>query len=645
MTDAPPTRAPASIAPAETPGLAGLLTLATGVVIVAALYLAREVLIPITLAILLSFVLAPVVELLRRARLPHAPAVLLSVFLALGVLLTAGGLIGVQIASIASDLPRYATTIERKIDVLRGATVGRLSNVVNRLGKQVEHSTQVPAETPAQSGDAPAEPKPMPVTVQQPGANPLELARTILAPILSPVETTLIILIVAVFILMQKEDLRDRLIRLFGSSDLHRTTVAMDEAAQRLSRYFLAQLAINTIFGVVIACGLAVIGVPSPILWGVLAALLRFVPYVGALIGAVLPLALAAAVQPGWSMVLWTAGLFAVVESLTGQVVEPLVYGHSTGLSPVAVVIAAIFWTWIWGPIGLILSTPLTLCLVVLGRYVDRLEFLDVLLGDRPALTPVENFYQRMLADDPDEALEQAEALLKERALSAYYDEVALKGLQLAANDAQRGVLSDNKLEKIKRSIRSLVRDLADHDDVEPAPAEKADAAVTNSKAEKEVEKPAPTTAQAPAPNDLAPGWQGATPVVCIAGRGPLDEAATTMLAQLLGKHGLGARVLPHEAVSRDQVDTLDVSGAAMICISYLELGGSPSHLHYLMRRLRRRTGNIPILVGIWPSEAEVLSDKRLRGVIGADYYTSSLREAVEACVEAAHAKAQSAAA
>lgn len=643
----PPTSAPARIAPAETPGLTGLLTLAIAVVIIAALYFAREVLIPITLAILLSFVLAPIVELLRKVRVPHVPAVLLAVVLAVGVLLAAAGTIGVQLASIAADIPRYATTIEHKVETMRGATVGRLSQIMARVGKQVEKA--VPAQpapsVPTDQSAGEATPKPIPVTVQQPSSDPITLARSILAPVLGPFETTLIIFIVAVFILMQKEDLRDRVIRLFGSGDLHRTTVALNEAGQRLSRYFLAQLAINAVFGVTIATGLFFIGVPSPILWGVLAAMLRFVPYIGAIIGAVLPLALAAAVQPGWSMVLWTGGLFVVVEGITGQAVEPLIYGHSTGLSPVAVVIAAIFWTWIWGPIGLILSTPLTLCLVVLGRYVDRLEFLDVLLGDRPALTPVENFYQRMLADDPDEAQEQAELLLKERSLSAYYDEVALKGLQLAANDAKRGVLGEAKLEQIKRSIRSLVHDLADHDDSDPRPEEKPAAVEEASKSEKEVAKPEASKAQAPVQSDLAPNWRGEKPVLCIAGRGPLDEAVTTMLAQLLGKHGIDASVLPHAAMSREQIETLDVSGAAMICISYLDLGGSPSHLHYLMRRLRRQTRNIPILVGIWPGDAEVLMDDRLRTVIGADYYTRSLREAVDACVSAAHEKAEAVAA
>jgi hypothetical protein len=405
-----------------------------------------------------------------------------------------------------------------------------------------------------------------------------------------------------------------------------------------MSRYFLCQLAINGTFGIVDGIGVAFIGIPSPLLWGVLSALLRFVPYFGPVLAAALPAALAAAIDPHWSMVLWTLGLFAVTEGFTGQVVEPMVYGRSTGLSPVAVIVAAIFWSWIWGPIGLVLSTPLTLCLVVLGRHVDRLEFLDVLLGDRPALTAVENFYQRMLADDPDEAQEQADLLLKNRSLSEYYDEVAMKGLRLVANDAQRGVLGRDKLERIQRSIRSLVADLGVHDDREPHPAEEGEAAAAASKAEKEVAKPAAPRADAPAAHESDGRWSAVAPVLCLAGRGPLDEAASSMLAQLLGKHGIGSRLAPYEAASREGVETLDVTGIAMICVSYLEISGSPAHLHYFLRRLRQRVPGVSIMIGMWPSEDEVLKDERLRNVLGADYYVSSLREAVEVCVEAAWA-------
>ena len=510
----PATRSPAQVSPPGTPGVSSLLSLAVGVVVVAALYLARDVLIPITLAVLLSFVLAPVVSLLKRLHLPHVPSVLMAVVFSLVLLGALGGIIGLQVAGLAADVPSYAATIERKVQTVQDATIGRITELTARLGRQMERAAPEPA-APASSDASELEKagsaarEPVPVTIQEPAADPLDLARRVVEPVLEPFESTLIIFIVAVFILIQKEDLRDRLIRLFGSGDLHRTTLAMDDAARRLSRYFLSQLGINTAFGVVVTLGLTLIGVPSPLLWGSLAALLRFVPYVGAIIAAALPIALAAAVEPNWSMALWTAGLFLVSEGLTGQVIEPLVYGHSTGLSPLAVVVAAIFWTWLWGPLGLILSTPLTLCLVVLGRYVDRLEFLDVLLGDRPALTPVENFYQRMLADDPDEAQEQADLLLKQRSLSAYYDEVALKGLQLAANDAARGVLSQEKLEKIKRSIRTLVAELAGHDDTDPQPDEKASAAITASKSETDVPKPSPPQVAAPHAEALSPRWRG----------------------------------------------------------------------------------------------------------------------------------------
>jgi predicted PurR-regulated permease PerM len=624
------------------PGLKSLLTLVTGVVIVSALYLAREVLIPFTLAILLSFVLAPLVEALRRLYVPHVLSVLVAALIGLGAIGAVGGVIGMQVAGLAADVPQYASTIETKITSVRAYTLGRISELTNRLDRQMTAPVAQPLPSPGVAKQA-LDQKPIPVEVEQPASDPLSLARTVLEPILAPFESALIIVIVAVFILLQKEDLRDRLIRLFGSGDLHRTTVAMDDAAHRLSKYFLAQLGINTGFGVAVGVGLALIGLPSPLLWGVLSAILRFVPYIGPMIAAVLPATLAAAVSPHWSMVVWTLGLFAVTESVTGQVVEPMVYGHSTGLSPVAVVIAAIFWSWLWGPIGLIISTPLTLCLVVLGRHVDRLEFLEVLLGDRPALTPIENFYQRLLADDPDEALQQAELLLKERSLSGYYDEVALKGLQLAANDAERGVLGIEKLERIKHGVRSLVNDLGAHDDRDPHPEEKEEAQGVASKAERDIPAPAASSAAAPDAGNLAPVWRTASPILCLAGRGLLDEAASSILAQLLGKHGLGARVAAYEEASRDGIAKLDVDSVAMVCISYLEISGGPAALHYLVRRLRQRIPGVPILVGLWPSEDAVLKDDRVRAVIGADYFTTSLREALETCVKVAHQKVDAA--
>ena len=431
---------------------------------------------------------------------------------------------------------------------------------------------------------------------------------------------------------MQREDLRDRMIRLFGSSDLHRTTLAMDDAASRLSTYFLTQLGINAAFGVIVSFGLYFIGVPSPLLWGLFAALMRFVPYIGSAISAILPIALAAAVSPGWSMAIWTAGMFLVIESLMGQVVEPLLYGHSTGLSPFAVIVSALFWAWLWGPIGLILSTPFTVILVVLGRHVEHLEFLDVLLGDRAALTPVENFYQRILAGDPDEARDHAERLLKDRPLIAYYDDVALKGLQLAANDANRGVLQGEALITMKTAVQDLVEDLGRiHDNLPDASAPKGNADIPTL-----AEQGLPQAAAEPAALDreaLAPEWRTDNAVLCVAGRGPLDEAAATILAQLLKKHGLGATILPYGKVLRREIEFVDLSGVAMVCMTYLEVTGNPSHLRYLLQRLRERLPAARLLVGLWPEKESVLSNEVLQREIGADVYVSTLNQAVEACL------------
>ena len=586
------------IVAAETPSPASMMTLAVSVVVIAALYLAREVLIPITLAVLLSFVLAPLVGLLRRWGLWRVPSVFLAVFVALGVITGLGLVIGTQIAQLGSRAGEYAYTVEQKVSAVRGVMTSAATAISSKFGQTAQE-----APKPAARGAKPADaaPKPMAVEVHQPEPTPFEVLERVALPVLSPLGSLGIMLVVAVFILMQMEDLRDRMIRLFGSGDLHRTTAAMDDAAERLSRYFLTQLALNASFGVVVALGLFLIGVPSPALFGIIAALFRFIPYVGAVGAGLLPILLAAAVDPGWTMAVETLAMFVVIEAITGQVLEPLAYGHSTGLSPVSVVVSAIFWAWLWGPVGLILSMPLTLCLVVLGRHVDHLQFIDVLLGDQPALTPAESFYQRMLAGDADEALDQAEVLLRDRSLSDYYDEVALRGLQMAANDSLRGVLSDEQLRHIQESIGAVVMDLADHDDAGPRA-------------------------------DLVPGQPAGT-VLCVAGRGPLDEAACLMLAQILAKRGLHARVVSAGSVARAAIDGLDVSGVDMVVVSYLEAAGSMSGLRYLMRRIHQRAPGLHTIVGLWQADTGLVNEERLRTAIGADHYTASLQEAVAACV------------
>ncbi|MBV8585277.1 MAG: AI-2E family transporter [Verrucomicrobia bacterium] len=645
---------PAAVEPAHTPSPGGLFNLVVGVIIVAALYFGREVLMPVTLAILLSFVLAPLVGLLRRLPLGRTAPVLLAVALALAVGLGLTSVIGTQIAELAQRVPIYASTIEHKMETLRGLTLDRINAMIRGIDRQVEREAE--GQKPSSPSNPAAEeqtkqvPKPVPVEVHSPAPTPLELTERILSPLAGPLSTAALVFVVTVFALLQREDLRDRLIRLTGSSDLHRTTLAMNDAAKRLSRYFLTQFAVNAGFGVIIGIGLFLIGVPSPILWGILGGLLRFVPYVGTLLSAVIPLALAAAVDPGWTKLIFTAGLYFVVEPAVGQVVEPLVYGHSTGLSPFAVIVAAIFWGWLWGPVGLIISTPLTLLLVVLGRHVKRLEFFDVLLGDRPPLTPMEGFYQRMLAENPAEAQSQAELLLKERSLSSYYDEVALKGLQLAAADVHRGQLGPAQMERVKSGINRLIEELDSYPDVDPPSAaeekepETGPAGLPN-QSEQELPKSVAPQGETPPESELPPAWRTETPVLCVAGSGPFDEAASTMLAQLVRKHGFGAKVLTHDMALPERLPSANVRGTAMVCICYLQLSGTPAYLEYLVRRLRRRLPGAVVLVGLWPEDDPILSDVRLRSALGADYYTSSLREAVEDCLEAARNAAEGAAA
>ncbi len=421
-----------------------------------------------------------------------------------------------------------------------------------------------------------------------------------------------IVFVVAIFALIQREDLRNRLVRLIGTDDLHHTVVAIDDAARRLSRYFLAQLSINAVFAVVIGVGLMIIGVPNPILWGLLSGLLRFVPYVGSIIAAIFPIGLAAAVEPGWTMMLWTAGLYLVVEPVTGQFIEPTIYGNNTGLSPFSVVVAAIFWSWLWGPAGLLLSTPLTLCLVVIGRHARGLEFLDILLGDQPALTPVEIFYQRILAADPEEALDHAELLLKEVSLADYYDEVAIAGLRRAAKDARRGAIGRKQQECIERAMDVVVSGVETYLEGRPGKTDEPP---------DEVE-----TANRPI-------------VLCIPGRTPLDEAATVMLVQLLVHNGMSARLVPFAEVADDGLAALDTDGVIMTCICQLEINGNPVGLRRLVRRLRPHLPkDTPIIAGLWGANDPVLKDEAVRVEIGFDRYASTLGEIVAFCVDVSKA-------
>src|SRR5215213_5292656 len=400
------------------------------VMVIAALYFGREVLVPIALAMLMSFVLAPPVRALQSIYVPRTLAVIVVVLVAFGAVFGLAALMVSQVNELARELPSYQTTLRDKIQGLRGASTGtgtleRASEVLQDLSKELDKPTVTQRSRPNVSDASPD--RPIPVEVKQPDPGALQTLAALITPLVHPLTTTGIVLVFVIFILIQRQDLRNRLIRLVGASDLQRTTAALDDAGQRLSRLFLTQLALNAGFGVIIGVGLWGIGVPSAPLWGMLAMILRFVPYIGALISAIFPLILAAAVGPDWSMAIWTAALFLIVEPITGHVIEPMLAGQSTGLSPVAVVTSAAFWTWLWGPIGLVLATPLTMCMVVLGKHVPHLKFFDILLGDEPALRPEQLTYQRMLAGDPVEAVEQAQAYLKNEPLLAYYENILIE--------------------------------------------------------------------------------------------------------------------------------------------------------------------------------------------------------------------------
>jgi predicted PurR-regulated permease PerM len=588
--------------------------------VVAALYFGRGIFVPLALAVLLAFILAPLVLFLRRIHFGRVPSVVVAVLAAFIVIGGIGAVMGGQLAQLAGHLPEYQTTIKAKIKSIRGqagegSLVARASSLLKDLHTEVTQTTEAPEPGDVVTRDpralnlnGAATQKPVPVEVREPAMTPLQLIQRAAAPLLQPLATTGIVVIFLFFMLLQREDLRDRFIRLVGARDLQRTTEALDDGVRRLSRYFVMQCAINAAFGVVIGTGLALIGIPNPVLWGTLGALLRFVPYIGAPLAAVFPAIVAVAVDPDWTMLGWTVGLFVAVEPIVSQVVEPLLYGNSTGLSAIAVVLAAAFWTWLWGPVGLLLSTPLTVCLVVLGRHVERLQFLDVLLGDRPALTPEESFYQRLLAGDPDEAARQADIYLKDKSLPDYYDEVAVKGLGLAQLDVNRGVLTHSRQLEIREAITGMVEDLSDHDDA------------TSPEAEDQSAFPA--------------AWK-ANGVLCIAGRGALDEAAARMLAQLVERRGLSARVVPSQAVSAGNISRFNAGGARMVCLSYLEPGGFTGARN-LVRRLRRNLPDAQVMLGLWTLDDAGAARRNAAAEAEVDMVVTSLKDAVVGIVETA---------
>jgi predicted PurR-regulated permease PerM len=438
--------------------------------VLALLYFGREVLVPIILALFLSLLMAPWVRIYRRIGFGHTPSVLIAVVALVVIVTGITAIMGTQVVHVARSLPQYEVTIRSKVKSLREETLGRLDIVRGELGKVIDDSGQ--GSAPAASGTtAPSFQAPPYLTNTTPSTKPSQQAAKppsepvgILTRVLStawvPVETAGIVLVVLIFVLLEHESLRDRFIRLAGGSDLRATTAAINDAGERLSRFFISTFSVNLGVGVAIWLGLTLIGVPSALLWGLLTAALRFVPYIGVWLVAALVCLFAAAVAPGWSVLLMTLLLYLVVEIIVSQLIEPFLYGHTTGLSPLAVVVAAIFWSGLWGPVGLLMSTPLTLCLVVAGRHVQALDLLNILLGDTPALTLPQRVYQRALSGDAGEIISEARDFLKRKSFAAYCDAVLLPALQLARIDLSNGAISGSQQLSVKQAIVTVVESL-----------------------------------------------------------------------------------------------------------------------------------------------------------------------------------------
>jgi predicted PurR-regulated permease PerM len=632
--------------------LQGLLIAA---IVITGLYVGRDVLLPLALAILLAFVLSPPLLFLRKLKVPRIGAVAIVVAFAFAVIFGLGWLISREATQLAADLPSYQQSLSEKIKGLRDSTSASpvfqragdvLSNLQSQLFQDDEDTvttTTTTTTTPQAELDAARDDdKPIQVEIAAREPTGFELYRSIAGTVLPPLAIAGIVLIFVVFILLQREDLRDRLIRLAGSSDMQRATTTMNDAAHRLSKFFLRQLLINSAYGAFMTLALWSIGIPSPIVWGVLAALMRFVPFIGSYIAAVPPMLLAAMIDPGWTMVVLVLALYVVGEMVMGQVIEPLVFGRGTGVSPLALVVATVFWTWLWGPLGLLLAMPLTVCLAVLGRHVEGLQFFDVLLSNEPALTPEQSFYQRTLSGDAAEATYQAELALKDESLQAYLGTVALGGLKLAGRDLSGGRLDAEQAMRIGATVKEMLEDLADF---EPrrwfaslrAKAKNGDkdqpTGLASLEGDDEEEETLPLIERA----ELAPGWAVDNPVLAIGARSPLDEAAADMLAAVLNKRGLGAKARPAETLSAGHIATLEGTEAKLIALSYLGLGSGPAPIRYLVRRLRRilPEGTL-ILVACWTDEEHARDVLERLKVAEADAYATSLSGAVEICVKAA---------
>jgi predicted PurR-regulated permease PerM len=551
-------------------------------------------------------------------------AVVLTVLIAFAALALLATVVATQVTNLAQNIPTYQSNIIAKVHSLKemganGGIIDRLSGAVQRVGAELQANTQA-----AQPAQAVPETKPLPVEIVSQEST-IDTLKNVIVPLVSPFATAGLVIVVVIFMLLEREDLRDRFIRLVGYGDVHRTTEALQEAGTRVGHYLLMQLVVNTLYAVPIAAGLWLLGIPNALLWGLLALVLRFVPYIGPAIGMMLPLFLALAVAPGWSLVLWTGALFLVMELVSGNILEPLLYGSRTGLSPLAIIVAAIFWTWLWGPLGLVLSTPLTVCMVVLGRYVPQFEFLGVLLGNEPVLDPHTRLYQRLLSGNSDEATDNAEEFLEKKYLVDYYDTIGIPALLLAEQDRERGALQDEQRQRLALTAQTLITNLEDIADEEE-----------NEEDESE-EDAKPSDASEPDEDetavDLLPDGEGMT-VLCAGGRGDIDDAAAAMLAQILEVQGAAATPISHPSLQPLAARKLALDKVDAVIVTFLN-ATSATHARIVVRRLKKLQPGLR--VGILVPAEGGFGDTKAEN-IGADFIASSASEAAIAGLTKAEA-------
>jgi predicted PurR-regulated permease PerM len=557
------------------------------VVIVAALYFARAVLIPFVLALLLAFILFPLVVFLQRRGLPRVAAVIIVVLLALGIVGGVGYAVAFQVRSLAADLPRHSQQIADKLVHVREASKDSWLDQVDQAIKKIDERVRE-ATGPASA------PQPVPVRVE---SSSFPLLQLVAGPAVESLMGTILVIVLVAFMLIKREDLRNRLMRLWGHGSLTSMTRALDDATTRISRFLLMQLVVNAAFGAAVAVGLMLIGVPYAALWGFLGTCLRYVPYIGAWVAFAFPLVLSVAVLPGWTPPLEVFGLFLVLELFISNVVEPWLFGRSVGVSEVALLVAAAFWTWLWGPMGLVLSTPLTAGLAVLGRYVPNLEFLSVLLGDEPVLEPYAVYYQRLLARDQDEAVDLVEEYAQAHDAKEVFDAVLVPALSLARRNQERGHLSRAELDLIRHATSELLE---------------------------ETWLPR-ATPHADATSDPTP--QGQVTLFGCPARDELDELTLEMLQRLLDPARCRFEVLSPDALTAEVLAKVRAEDAAVVCIGTLP-PQNLAHARYLCKRLRGSFPKLKIVVGCWGWDGDRIKiEQRLKDA-GADLVATSLLEA-----------------